>query len=85
MDPWVKWITYLSPYFYGMEGMTVAQWHDIEEIDCESEVDECQYETGQDVLDFYHYDVRIILMYCFRAISDSKNCFNCLFSEYCPL
>ena len=56
MDPWVYWVTFISPFFYGNEGMNVVQWQNIDEIECEAGV-ECHYENGQDVLDFYHFDV----------------------------
>ena len=58
MAGYVRWACYLSPYFYGNEGLYVAQWEGITGIKCEEEFDsECHYEKGEDILEFYHYEV----------------------------
>ncbi len=59
MADYVSWASYVSPYYYANEGLFVAQWDSVESIECENGVNatDCHYQDGQEVLDFYHYDV----------------------------
>ncbi|TRY79220.1 hypothetical protein TCAL_12520, partial [Tigriopus californicus] len=49
---WLGWLQYLSWFKYGNEILVINQWKGIT-LNCTGH---CNFETGQDVIDFYNFD-----------------------------
>lgn len=58
---WLAWVKYVSSFFFGNEAMSINQWNADNNVNitCEeeySEADNCLFETGTDVLDYYSFN-----------------------------
>jgi len=59
----MQWI---SPWYYGNEAVSINQWENVEDIDC-APTDETCFKTGNDLLDYYSFTVRITILKAKKA------------------
>lgn len=72
LNHYVSWLRFLSPFYYGVESISILQWDSIESIDCVKIPGMPCLSTGPEVLDrfgfaevhFWRNCASLMIMYC---------------------
>ena len=60
MPEWIRWLKYLSPWFYANEAFNANQWADFKgHIECDAAKGGICFKSGIDILNYYGFQNRI--------------------------